>query len=541
MGREISASSRYSEERRPRTGSRYTDKAETESKGKNKAQAQDGPAPRRIGAEEEASDIKQAWAGPEAEKTQKSYMRELSDRVRNKEPAALINLAATLALIAGYLIAAVYFGSHFYPGTTIFGINCSGKRVDWVQAQVEDKVRSYALALKGREGREDIIHADDVGMHFEDRGGIRRRLDSQLSALWPVMMLLRRGQETEVETVYDASKLEPVIAALGCFAPGNIVEPEDARIEETDSGYKVAAEVMGNKLDAAAVKKAAAAALDAGETQISLEMAQCYIDPKVYQDDKVLGQIAERKNSLLGADLTYDFGDRTEAVNTRTIMSFVAEDEESGGYKIDPQPVWNFVNAMADTYDTFGGTRTVQTSIGTTEILYGGDYGWAMDREETAQELLNAIREKRTGLIRPVYVYEGMSRAQNDIGGTYVEICIARQEMWCYKDGECIVDTPIVTGNPNKGNATPSGGVWAIDAKMQDYTLVGEGYRSPVDYWMPFNGNIGIHDMQSRGYFGSTIYLSHGSHGCVNTPLDAVRQIYEAVEIGTPVIVYEGE
>ena len=131
-----------------------------------------------------------------------------------------------------------------------------------------------------------------------------------------------------------------------------------------------------------------------------------------------------------------------------------------------------------------------------------------------------------------------MSRASDDIGDTYIEISIKKQEMWCYKNGELIVDTPVVTGNVSKGYDTPSGGVWAIDAKVQDYVLAGEGYRAPVDYWMPFNGNIGIHDMQSRYYFGSTIYLTHGSHGCVNTPLDAVRDIYEAVEIGTPVIVY---
>ena len=113
------------------------------------------------------------------------------------------------------------------------------------------------------------------------------------------------------------------------------------------------------------------------------------------------------------------------------------------------------------------------------------------------------------------------------------------QEMWCYKDGELIVDTPVVTGNPNKGNETPAGGVWAIDAKMQDYVLRGEGYASPVDYWMPFNGDVGIHDMQNRAYFGGSIYLTNGSHGCVNTPYDAAQTIYNTVSIGTPVIVYE--
>ena len=43
------------------------------------------------------------------------------------------------------------------------------------------------------------------------------------------------------------------------------------------------------------------------------------------------------------------------------------------------------------------------------------------------------------------------------------------------------------------------GGVWEIDAKMRDYTLVGADYRTPVSYWMPFNGNVGIHDLKARG------------------------------------------
>ena len=75
--------------------------------------------------------------------------------------------------------------------------------------------------------------------------------------------------------------------------------------------------------------------------------------------------------------------------------------------------------------------------------------------------------------------------------------------------------------------------------KMTEYVLRGEGYEAPVDFWMPFNGDIGVHDMQNRYHFGGSIYLSNGSHGCVNTPYDAARQIYSIVSIGTPVIVYE--
>ena len=85
----------------------------------------------------------------------------------------------------------------------------------------------------------------------------------------------------------------------------------------------------------------------------------------------------------------------------------------------------------------------------------------------------------------------------------------------------------------------PAGGVWAIDAKKHDAVLKGEGYTQPVTYWMPFNGNVGIHDADTwRSQYGGEIYKTSGSHGCVNTPTANAEKIFNTVEIGTPVIVY---
>lgn len=129
----------------------------------------------------------------------------------------------------------------------------------------------------------------------------------------------------------------------------------------------------------------------------------------------------------------------------------------------------------------------------------------------------------------------------DDIGGTYVEVSIADQTMWCYKDYEVVVETPVVTGNPNKGNATPSGSVWAFDCHKSPATLgsyVTQGYSSYVNYWMSFTGNVGIHDSSWRSSYGGDIYLTNGSHGCVNTPYEAAKKIYETVSVGTAVFVY---
>ena len=66
-----------------------------------------------------------------------------------------------------------------------------------------------------------------------------------------------------------------------------------------------------------------------------------------------------------------------------------------------------------------------------------------------------------------------------------------------------------------------------------------QSYEQPVTYWMPFNGNVGIHDADTwRSEYGGEIYKTSGSHGCVNTPTANAEKIFNTVEIGTPVIVY---
>ena len=124
-----------------------------------------------------------------------------------------------------------------------------------------------------------------------------------------------------------------------------------------------------------------------------------------------------------------------------------------------------------------------------------------------------------------------------DETGTFIEISIDQQHMWFYENGNLIVDTPVVTGNDDGDCNTPTGS-YAIQSREEQTTLVGEDYESYVDYWLGFNGGIGIHDASWRDDFGGDIYLGNGSHGCVNTPFDKVKTIYEHVEVGTPVYVY---
>lgn len=454
------------------------------------------------------------------------------------DPVRLSLMALAAVIVGAYVVVAVYFGGHFYSGSQIYGIDCSRLTVGQVKQEVEEKIGEYTLTVEERGGQKDVITASQIGLVYQDENGIEKQLKKQRCYIWPAMLLLRGSGTLAIHTAYDRDNIDTVLKNMNCFLPGNIVAPQDAHRGDTETGYEVVPEVMGTTLDYTKTKEAIMEALDRGEVSISLEDAGCYIDPLVYQDDKELNDEVNELNGLVTARITYDFSDRQEVVDASVIKGWIVKDDD-GSYYIDDNQIWAYVAQLASKYDTFGGSRTFYTSMGTTVSLSGGDYGWAIDQDATAQILSDDVKAGKTETITPEYVYTAMCRDENDIGDTYVEVCISMQEMWCYKDGELIVDTPVVTGNPNKGNETPAGGVWAIDAKMQDYVLRGEGYASPVDYWMPFNGDVGIHDMQNRAYFGGSIYLTNGSHGCVNTPYDAAQTIYNTVSIGTPVIVYE--
>ena len=106
------------------------------------------------------------------------------------------------------------------------------------------------------------------------------------------------------------------------------------------------------------------------------------------------------------------------------------------------------------------------------------------------------IRDRATSLetVEPVWAHKGGAFGEvNDIGDSYVEIDLENQKVWLYKDGRQLLETDCVSGTFGTDNQTP-GGVYSIFYMQSPDVLNGPGYSSYVEYWMAFNGNIGLHD-----------------------------------------------
>ncbi len=536
----------------PAAGSRYTDKqSETLKPVRGKKLKFSMP---KIHKKTEGSEVESLPSGQnevpasaaaqpteETKAPRKGFFREENFllSLRHGDPLAIAICLLAVVLLSGYTYFAVYFNMHFFPGTKIYDIDSSRMTAEEVKELVKKKVATYELEIDGRDDAKVVFDADQIGLEYEDDGGIDKALKEQAGIFWPITLLTHNTNSAKIGTTYDMKKVREAVSNMDLLKKENQVAPEDAKLViGEDYLYEIQPEVNGTTLDPDSTREAIIGALDTGKTSVSLNAADCYVKPKVTQDDPELHEEMEKYNPILGANITLNFGDRTEVVDADVIKTFLGTDE-NGNLYVEDAPVWDYVSELAKKYDTYNTERDFVTSYGETVHLYYGDYGWEIEQNETAQTILDMVRNKEVATIDPIYTQTAASRDENDIGDTYVEVSIGRQEMWVYQNGELVVDTAVVTGNEGAGNGTPSNGIWYIYSKDRNATLVGEGYSQPVDYWMPFNGGVGIHDAQWRYDFGGDIYLYAGSHGCVNTPLDQVAIIWDVVSYGTPVIVYD--
>lgn len=450
-----------------------------------------------------------------------------------------------LAMLAfGYSLGVRYYGEHFPRNTFINGMNVTNMTAGNVKLELERQAKSYVLTISERNGAIESISAEEVSLTYQDNGEVDAILTSYNPYLWFIDFFTTDEHAVDANSLaLDEAQASAAISKLSCFNPALVKKPENARLSFEGGECTIQPEELGNQLDEEKTAALIRSALTSGITALDLDAEGCYIAPEITSEDPLLQQQMEQVKPWLASEITFDFEDgRVYTVNAEVIAQWLVVDD-AGVYDLDNDLVFDWVKRqLAYQTDTFGLTHTFKTSKGTTISLTGGDYGWCISRQKTTDKLIEAVKNGEVTEMEPEYLYTGKFRGINDIGNTYVEISIQDQHVWCYKNGQLVVESDCVTGCVSQGHDTPAGGVWAIDAKKSPAvlgTIETMGYSSPVTYWMPFNKNVGLHDADGwRNAYGGDIYKTNGSHGCVNLPLEAAKAIYNAVQIGTAVIVY---
>jgi lipoprotein-anchoring transpeptidase ErfK/SrfK len=119
-------------------------------------------------------------------------------------------------------------------------------------------------------------------------------------------------------------------------------------------------------------------------------------------------------------------------------------------------------------------------------------------------------------------------------------VSISQQTLWACRGPALFITTAVTTGASaltNVHDATPVG-TWRIYEKVRNTVLSGSdangSWHDPVAYWMPFYGPYGLHDASWQKFaFGSSLYKTQGSHGCVHVPVGVLGKIFNWAPIGT--------
>lgn len=453
--------------------------------------------------------------------------------------AGFIAAGVGAVLFITYAAGVLYFQGHYYRGTVIDDMDYSYADIQESKNSILNPDVPYMLKLVGREGMEYSISAADIGMFYQFDDSLTRFNESQPGWKWPVMLFHGSRMKLNRNVVYDDALLDEILRDAPFFREENRHEPENAAISDyqPEKGYSIIPEYPGTMLDFRGTAEKVREALSDMAQQLDLTGDDLYTQPAVLQEDSQLRQLLDTANRYLQTVITYRWNGETEVVDAGLIHEWVRI--EDGTVSLDEEQVKQYVAAMAKKHDTYGRDRDFITSAGDTIRLRSGSYGWWTDRAGETAALTESVRKGEKAEREPLYHSRGYveGAAGEDIGSSYVEIDLGKQHLFLYIEGTLILESDFVSGNIVKGRGTPAG-VFGLTYKERNATLRGENYASPVKYWMPFNGNIGMHDASWRTRFGGDIYMRQGSHGCINLPGDKAEELYGYIQKGFPVICY---
>lgn len=444
---------------------------------------------------------------------------------------------AATAIAAVYIGGAVFFESHFCFGTTIEGIPVGGRSAAGVEQLLREEIKNYALTLTGREGAAETISGNSISLELVFDGEVARLLEQQSGYRWPLVLFSGEELVLARTVAYDEQALSDALSKLAMTDVKRQRAPVDATYSAYDKakGYTLVPADYGTMLHMPALQRAVAEAVAGLEEELDLAESGCYVEPAVGDDDAQLLTLLEDLNRYVGTVITYEFGEEREVLDAQRIHDWLGETD--GRIAVDEEAVLAYVKELAREHNTAYKPKELETSYGKTVTISNGSYGWKIDNAGEVAQILEDLAAGEPVCREPVYAQRANSYGEKDYGDSYIEINLTAQHLFLYKNGELVVETDFVSGDVAKGHATPTG-AYGVTYTTRDAVLRGADYETPVKYWMPYAGDVGMHDATWRRSFGSNIYKTNGSHGCINLPLAAAKKIYEHIEKGYAVLSY---
>lgn len=442
-----------------------------------------------------------------------------------------------LLLIILYFVIGFCYREGFGPGTFINGIYCTGKSVEQVNEELKMQYGKDSFSVQDAYGHVYIISFEEIGLDIDYSGQLSAIQSGQNPFLWIINIFDFRYRTLSPQIQPDGTMLAEALENCGIYRDNERSEKVEIQLEQ---GY-ILKDGMKDVLDETALQNTVTEALGVGITEI--DASSCYVDLPYTEEMLKTMALWEKVDDFQTCGIVYDMGDALVEITPEIVAGWITLTQEgefvldgNGDLILKEEGIEEFLDALCAEYNTYG-IHAFQSTRGELITIEGGTYGNEIDKEAEKIYLKQAFLDGVEEVHIPAYTREAYVRGKDDIGDTYVEVDMTMQKLYYYEDGQLLLETDVVTGNTGRRMDTPEG-VNYVYAMQRNRTLRGPGYASFVKYWMPVNGNIGLHDASWRKDFGGEIYKTNGSHGCINLPSDVAPKLYEMLEIGVPVVMF---
>lgn len=450
-------------------------------------------------------------------------------------------------MLSGYLALAYYYKDGFCLNTWINGVYCTGKTVEEVNEELLAKTEAPIIMITDKKGECYSIDMSEMGYKADYQAALYQYMEEQNPLLWIDNLTFHRSHEIVPEFSYDKEQLRRAFEALDFVCKERERLVDYLLVRNWKDGYLLY-DGLSSRLDEDKAYAALTEALVAGKSQLDLAETDSYYDIPLTVVQKETKLLWEKVESFQTCNLIYDIEGEQVPFDSLLMSDFIKTEngeillDKDGNLILDDMAIQEFVENLANEYDTYGKDWEFQSTRGDVITIKGGNYGTQINQKEEVKflkENLLAEEYHTEGKVfhNPSYKRESLYYSKNSVGTTYIEVDMTEQKMYYYEDGNLLLQTDVVTGNTGRRMGTPEG-VNYVYNKQTNRILRGSNYASFVKYWMPVKGNYGIHDASWRNKFGGTIYQKNGSHGCINTPSDIMAELFEMVEIGTPVVMF---
>lgn len=488
---------------------------------------------------------------PITEEELESSMMPLIPKKKHKGLKVTGMVAAIMVVAAGcaYAAASYYYADRFFQGTSINGIDCSGKTAYEVEQEIAARVEDYSIEVMARNQETQTINGSQINYQYASQGEVLSLLKQQKPYEWVRGFFETKSYTTTESVTFDKTLLQTEVKKLNCAQEENQVEPENAYVALNGTQFEIVPETQGSSLKVKEAYKALNTAISESQTSVDFNSnPEVYVQAAVTSQSPELLATRDAYNNYTKASITYTFGEQTVTLDGNTLKDWLEFDEKGQLVKNEAsfqQHVTDYVAQLAAQYDTVGTQREFYATSGRTVYVYGSAYGWKIDQASEVDQLIQDIRSGAQTTREPVYSMTANSRGYNDLGNTYIEVDLSGQHMYYYQNGSIIFDSDIVSGDMRYSDRQTPEGIYTLYWKKSPDVLRGKKlpdgtyeYEVPVNYWMPFNGGIGFHDASWQPYFGGDRYLNGGSHGCINMPPANAAVLYDLIQYNVPIICF---